>query len=110
MTAPDSFHPTRSGAKVPRAELTAIPRSWLKPAVVVQRSALPLRMARQSPGGVIESFKLAASTSPQARPAVVGNAFCVVLLASLVASVAFGMKYRVRLVGEYLPPIGPAPA
>src|SRR2546426_12662240 len=95
-----------------------MPRSWLKPAFAVQRSALPLTSARQlfdgfvvsdNHGGVVEIGGFGLPSVRQVLPLlfVSWNWDVGALSAKLVL---LGTNTAVRLVGEYAPAIGPAPA
>src|SRR5713101_4158816 len=68
---PDSFQasgwPATVGKPVP---LTMRPMSWLKPALAVNRSALPLRMANELTDGVKLSDSLLLSIVCQATPSL----------------------------------------
>src|SRR5436190_20804769 len=63
---PDSFHATSWSA--PPLTLTKMPRSWLKPAVPVHRSALALSTTTSLDVGVMLSSSRLASTSDQVEP------------------------------------------
>src|SRR5258708_21036 len=83
----------------------AIARSWLKPALAVQRSALAPMIARQFDGFTV-SARLE-STGDQVMPSLPLSRGWPVVAAWLMP-VPLGMKCNVRRVGEYGP--SPAPA
>src|SRR5919108_331951 len=58
------------------APLIAMPRSWLTPAVVVQRSALALSRTVESWGGVIVSVSLDVSIGIQVIPSLASEYCC----------------------------------
>src|ERR1700737_1609943 len=69
---PDSFQATAE-------PLTAIPRSWLYPAVNVHRSAFPLTRARVSEDGVKVVDNRSGSISTQETPSLLGSVYWFVL-------------------------------
>src|SRR5437867_7158697 len=103
---PDSFHATSWSA--PPLTLTKMPRSWLKPAVAVHRSALAPSTATSLDVGVTFSSSLLGSISDQAEPSLPDSQYCRPLAA--LTRLADGSSWTVSRVGEYWPPIGPAPA
>src|SRR5207247_9387969 len=86
---PLSFHGTR-------LPFTAIARSWLLPAVSVQRSAFPVRI-RGQPLPVSVSLSRAPSMSVHELPSLPPRPYCCVVRAVLVA---WGSSRTVSRVGE----------
>src|SRR5207247_8784417 len=76
---PDSFHATSWSA--PPLTLTKMPRSWLKPAVAVHRSALALSTATSLDDAVRLSASRLPSTSDHAEPLLPGSLYCRALAA-----------------------------
>src|SRR5438874_1772670 len=103
---PDSFHATSWSA--PPLTLTKMPRSWLKPEVAVHRSAFAPSTATSLDVGAMLSSSLLASTSDQVEPSLRVSEYCSPLTA--LTRLDAGTSWTVRRVGEYCPPIGPAPA
>src|SRR6266446_3825212 len=102
---PDSFQATRASA--PPVSLTKMPRSWLKPALAVQRSALAPSTAVALAAGESVVLKLAASMICQLAPLESASVYCWVETAKL-GAVPVGKASVSRLVGEKVP--APAPA
>ena len=69
---PDSFQDSGWPATVGNTPppLTVMPMSWLKPALAVHRSALPLRMANELTDGVKLSDRLVLSIGCHATPSL----------------------------------------
>src|SRR6266571_1758161 len=68
---PDSFQDSGWPATLGNAPpLTVTPMSWLKPALAVHRSALPLRMAKELTDGVKLSARLVLSIGCHATPSL----------------------------------------
>src|SRR2546425_7616679 len=86
-----------------------MPMSWLKPAFAVQRSTLPPRITLQSLTGVKLKVNLNESMVCQVVPLLPLSVYWDVLTLST-GALPVGRKRTLRLVGENLPPIGPAPA
>ena len=78
------------------------------PPFAVKRSALPLITTWQSLVGVNVPVNLWKSSACQVAPSLLGNEYWLVLTVSI-GVWPVGRKRSVRLVAEYLPPIGPAP-
>src|SRR5713226_386276 len=85
-----------------------MPRSWLKPALAVQRSALPPSSRVADALGLTVSFRLVESMSTQVDPSLSGRLYCMALTA--LRAFAVGTSCALSRVGEYRPVIGPAPA
>src|SRR3989449_10590656 len=95
-----------------------MPRSWLKPAFAVQRSALPLTSARQlfdgivvsdNHGGVGEIGGFGLPSVRQVLPLLfVSWNWDVGALSATLG--LLGRNTAARLVGEYAPAMGPSPA
>src|SRR6058998_2926904 len=71
---PDSFHATSWSA--PPLTLTKMPRSWLKPAVAVHRSALAPSTATSLDVGATLSSSLLGSISDHAEPSLPDSQYC----------------------------------
>src|SRR5579859_302762 len=89
--------------------LTASPRSWLYPAVGVQRSALPVTITVPAAGALYVRARCCGSTLIQDEPLLLESADWPVK-AVLAMLAAVGTSCSVSLVGENRPPMGPAPA
>src|ERR1700693_4254656 len=93
-----------------------MPTSWLKPALEVHRSALPLRMATQLDAGVrvrVSGVAEVESMSVQVLPSLLARVDCRVSAAVAAAPDVVGTRSAVRRVGEKLVVAdghGPAPA
>src|SRR5439155_21484304 len=71
---PDSFHATSWSA--PPLTLTKMPRSWLKPAVAVHRSAFAPSTATSLDVGAMLRSSLLESTSDHVEPSLPVSGYC----------------------------------
>src|ERR1700693_2831318 len=107
---PLSFHASGCPAVVGNAPPEmAIPRSWLKPALAVQRSEFPPIHAIESAVGVTVVDRPVPSMSCQVVPSLFCRWYWSVLILLVTLAVETGTSCTERRVGENAGPIGPAP-
>src|SRR3984893_6724189 len=111
---PDSFQATICPGDWPLlASATWIPMSWLKPALAVHRSMLPLSRAIESVAGVIvmaSGVLEVVSRSVQVAPSLLPRRYCALLAIDWTVPDDTGISWAVRRGGEEEAQSGHGPA